>query len=123
MLPLMLAAAPTRRKQEAGGVRPSGRRQRDCDPGRDLVLQAEQIARVTVEALGPQMRVGLGIDQLGVDADLVARSPDVASQHIADAQIATDLLCVNLLALVGERGIARSPTCPRSEIDRSSDPR
>jgi hypothetical protein len=32
------------------------------DPARDLVLQGEEIARVTVEALGPKMRVGQGID-------------------------------------------------------------
>ena len=57
-----------------GGLRADQREvERDRDPARDLVLQGEQIARVAVEPLGPQMRVGLGIDQLGVDADLVAR--------------------------------------------------
>ena len=35
---------------------------RDCDAARDLVLQGEQIARVAVEAVGPQMRVPLGIN-------------------------------------------------------------
>jgi hypothetical protein len=35
-----------------------------ADPARNLVLQGEQIAHVTVEPLRPQMRVGLGIDQL-----------------------------------------------------------
>jgi len=32
--------------------------ERDRDPACDLVLQSEQIGRVAVEALGPQMRVG-----------------------------------------------------------------
>jgi len=47
-----------------------------CDSARDLVPKGEQIARVAVEPLGPQMRVSLGVDQLGVDADPVARPPD-----------------------------------------------
>ena len=81
--------------------------ERDRDPARDLVLQSEQIARVAVEPLGPEMRVGLGIDQLGVDADLVARPPDAPFQHIAHAQLAADLLRVDRLVLIGERGIAR----------------
>jgi len=46
---------------------------------RDLVLQSEQIADVAVEPLGPKMRVGLSVDQLGVDADLVGRPPDASS--------------------------------------------
>jgi hypothetical protein len=45
--------------------------QRNRDAARDLVLQGEQIAHVAVEALRPEMRVGLGIDQLGGDADPV----------------------------------------------------
>ena len=44
----------------------------DCDPAGDLILQREQIAHVTVEPLGPEMRIGLGVDQLGVDADLIS---------------------------------------------------
>jgi hypothetical protein len=47
--------------------------------------------------LGPEMRVGLGIDQLDVDADLVARSTDAPFEHIADAQLAADLLRVDRL--------------------------
>jgi hypothetical protein len=47
--------------------------ERNRNPARDLVLQGEQIARLAIEPLGPQMRIGRGIDQLGVDAD---RLPD-----------------------------------------------
>jgi len=36
------------------------------EPASDLGLQTEQIGRVTVEPLRPEMRVGLGVDQLGV---------------------------------------------------------
>ena len=45
---------------------------RNSNSVRDLVLKREQIARVIVEPLGPEMGVGLGVDQLGVDADLIA---------------------------------------------------
>ena len=77
------------------------------DPARDLVLQGEEIARVTVEALGPKMRVGQGIDQLGVDSNPVARPPDASFEHIAHAQFAADLLRVDRLVPVRERGISR----------------
>jgi hypothetical protein len=45
------------------------------------------------------MRVGLGIDELGIDADAVARPPDASFEYIADTQLATDLLCVDKLKL------------------------
>ena len=50
-----------------------------CDPARDLVLQSEQVDRVAVEPLRPQMDVAFGVDQLRIDADLVARPPDLPS--------------------------------------------
>jgi hypothetical protein len=52
------------------------------------------------------MYVGSGIDQLGVDADLVARSTYTAFEHVAHCQFAPDLLGIDPLALIGERGIA-----------------
>jgi hypothetical protein len=74
-----------------------------ADPARDLVLQSEQIARVTVEPLGPQMHIGLSVDQLGLDPDPITRSADATFQDIAHIQLAADLLGIDL---VGERGIA-----------------
>jgi len=53
------------------------------------------------------VRVGLGVDQLGVDPDLVGRPPHAAFEHIAHAQFAADLLCVDRLVPVGKRGVAR----------------
>jgi len=70
-------------------------------------LQREQICHNAVEPLRPEMRVALGINQLGVDADFVARPPDASLQHIAHAKLAADLLGINPLALISERGIAR----------------
>jgi AraC-like DNA-binding protein len=77
-------------------------------PARRLVvLQGEEIAHVAIEPLGPEMRVGLGIDQLGVDAKLVAGPADAAFQDVAHTQLAADLLCIDSLVPIGERGIAR----------------
>jgi hypothetical protein len=50
--------------------------------------------------------VGLGVDQLGSDAELVARPPDASFQHIAYAQFAADLLRMDRLVPIGERSIA-----------------
>jgi len=68
------------------------------DPARDLVLQREQVADVAVEALGPQMRVGLCVNQLGVDANPVVRSLDTAFQHITHAELTADLFRVDRFA-------------------------
>ena len=76
------------------------------DPARDLVLQREQIARVAVEPFSPEMRIGVGVDQLGVHADLVARPAHAAFEYIAHRQFVAYLLRINPLALIGERGIA-----------------
>jgi hypothetical protein len=73
----------------------------------DLVLQSEQIACVRVEPLGPEMGIGLGVDQLGIDADLIARTPDTPFKYVPHTKLSADLLGVGPLVLVGERRIAR----------------
>ena len=76
------------------------------EPAGDLVLHSEQIGGVAVEPLRPEMGVGCRIDQLSADPDLAAGPPDAAFEYIAHAELAADLLCVDRLALVGERGVA-----------------
>ena len=53
----------------------------------DLVLQGEHLRPFTVEALGPQVATGLGVDQLGVDASCHpppgACCPREGSAHLA----------------------------------------
>ena len=73
---------------------------------RDVVLQREQITYIAVEPLRPQMCVSCGIDQLRVDADLVARSTDTPFEYIAHAKLAADLLRVDRLVPISESGIA-----------------
>ncbi len=78
------------------------RRDRDDHARRDLVLQIENVLEATVEAIRPEMRAGRGIDQLSGDPHAVRRLAHAALQHIADAELAADLLHVDAAALVGE---------------------
>jgi len=43
------------------------------------------------------MRIALGIDQLGVDPNLVGRPTDASFEHVANGELATDLLGVDWL--------------------------
>src|SRR6516164_4889172 len=54
------------------------------------------------------MRIRLGIDQLDVDADLVARQADAPFEHIAHTKLAADLPSVDGLIPESERRIARN---------------
>jgi hypothetical protein len=80
--------------------------ERERDAAGYLVLHGKRVACVTVEPLCPQMRAGLGINQLGIDPDLIARTPYAPFQHIAHTEFVTDLLRIDRLVFVGERGIA-----------------
>ncbi len=53
-----------------------------------------------------------GIDQLTCDADTVSGLAHAAFQHIADAELAADLLHVHRAAPVGEARIARDDEQP-----------
>ena len=81
--------------------------ERNSDAAGDVVLQCEQIADIAVELLRPQMCIRLGIDQLSVDAHFAARPPDASLEHIADAQLAADLLGVDPFIPVSEGRITR----------------
>lgn len=64
-----------------GCLRPDQRgMERDSDAAGDLVLQGKQIAGIALEPLGPQMRAGLGVDQLGVDTNLLGRALTLPSR-------------------------------------------
>jgi hypothetical protein len=83
-------------------------------------LQREQIVCIAIEPLGPQMRIDLGVDQLSVDADPIARPPDAPFKHIAHPQLTADLLRVDPLILIGEGGAARDneTVCDPRQIGR-----
>ena len=71
-----------------------------------LILQLEQVGDVFLEAVGPEMRAGVRIDELGVDAHAVLVALHRAFEHIAHAELLADILGVDVLALEGEGGVA-----------------
>ena len=76
------------------------------EAGDKLDLQFAQLAALALEPVGPNMRAGLGRDQLRVDLDVLADSAHAAFEQIAYAEVAPDLLGVDRLALVREGGAA-----------------
>ena len=73
------------------------------EPRDDLVLHGEKVGHRLVEALGPEMAAGLGLDQLHIDAHPIPAALDAAFEHVAHVQLAADLPEVGRLAFVGER--------------------
>src|SRR6266404_5321930 len=78
--------------------------ERPREPASDLALRLDQIAAVSVEVVGPDMRSRFRLDKLHVDLDPVAKPPHAAFEHIADPEVAANLLHLNWFALVGECG-------------------
>ncbi len=52
------------------------------------------------------MRAAFGVDELRVEAHAVLFALDRAFEDVADAELLADLLGVDVLALVGEGGVA-----------------
>ena len=65
----------------------------------DLILHSQEVAAIGVELIGPQMRAGLRVDELGIYPHLVAAVLFASLQHIAHVQVSTDLLYVPGLPL------------------------
>ena len=93
---------------------------RTDDARGDLVLQIEDLRQRSVETIGPQVGTRRGIDELAGDAQAVARPAHASLDHIADTQLAPDLLHVHGPALVGE---ARIPCDDEqvAEVSQGSD--
>jgi hypothetical protein len=81
--------------------------QRICQSRHHLILQPEQIGYVFLDAVGPEMRAGLRVDELGVDAHPVLVALHRAFENIAHAELLADFLGVKVLALESEGGVAR----------------
>ena len=59
-----------------------------------------------VEPLGPEMAARFGVDELDIDAHSVLAALNAALEDVADVQLPADLLQIDVLALVGEGGVA-----------------
>src|SRR5262249_38635148 len=79
----------------------------DHDAGSNAVLKIEYVFEGAIEMIGPEMRTILGIDELARNAHPRSGLAHAAFQHIADAEVATDLFDVHGTALVGEARISR----------------
>ncbi len=77
-----------------------------------VVLQDCHIAALFVIAFGPDMFSRRCIDELGGDADLIARPSDASFDHVADFQVFPDLLHLHRLVIDEARG------CGRRRADR-----
>jgi hypothetical protein len=53
------------------------------DGFRDVTLHIEEIVRLASYVLGPEVGLGVRIDQLGLDAQALAFARDAAFQHAA----------------------------------------
>jgi hypothetical protein len=51
-----------------------------------VVLQLEEAGEILIEAVRPEMWVGFGVDELGVDAYPAPVALDRAFKHVADAE-------------------------------------
>src|SRR4030095_11711535 len=63
-----------------------------CNRLRDLTLEREDGLQLAIVLLRPNLRVGLGVDELGVNPDASAGNLHASFQHISNSQIASNLL-------------------------------
>src|SRR5262245_26735107 len=73
------------------------------DHSSDLVLECPGVHARPVKTLGPNMLASLGVDELGYDSKLVTLFADAAFDHVAYAQVFSDLPHIDSLALVSEK--------------------
>jgi hypothetical protein len=77
------------------------------DGPRQFLLYREYVLQHPVVALSPDVVAGHCVDELGGHANPIRRLADASFQHVADAELAADLLDVGRLAFVRERRVAR----------------
>ena len=61
------------------------------DFSRDFVLYFEDVLHFAVVAFGPQREIGVGVDELGVDAQAISGAAQAASQDVGGFQLLADL--------------------------------
>src|SRR5262245_53826978 len=76
------------------------------DRSDDLVLDGKSVIELAIVAVGPPVRAGRGIDELGADADTVAGAANAALEHVAHPELTPNLPDIDGLALVLEARIA-----------------
>src|SRR6516165_8479470 len=69
------------------------------DAGRHLVLKLEDVVDGAVEAVGPDVRAGAGVDELARDPHPVAGLAHAAFEHVAHPQFSRHLPHIDCSAL------------------------
>ena len=86
---------------------------------RHVVLHREDIGQVAVEPLGPEVPASGRVDELRGDPDARAGFAHASLEDVAHAKAFADLTDMDVLALEGERRIARDD----KELEASTAPR
>src|SRR5262249_14393934 len=66
----------------------------------------EDVGKVAIESVSPEVSASRGVDELAGDPDPVARLAYTSLDHVVNAKLAADLLYVDRLAFVGESRIS-----------------
>jgi len=83
-------------------------------------MQRRKVAQLAVETLGPQRAARLRVHKLQAEPDLVAHAVQAALEHVAHAELAADLACVDMAVAVGVGRAAPDDEAVRDarEVDR-----
>jgi hypothetical protein len=95
----------------------------DCayDRKRDLILKGKNIVGLAVIALSPNVRSGCSINELPSDPYTICQLAHASFEHIAHAELTTDLLHVDGSTLVGKTRIARDDEKPPDAREACND--
>src|SRR5208282_1154103 len=79
-----------------------------CGDGRrHLVLDGENVLELSIVPFGPEMRLGLAVDELHRDPDAIRRLSHTSFRDVVDAEFSCDLLRLDRLAFVDKDSVAR----------------
>src|SRR6516164_557700 len=86
----------------------------DCrrHPLGDLVLHREDVGKLAIVALRPDVVSDPSLDELCCDTDPIAGFADAAFENIVNAELTADLLHIDGAALVGKAAVARDDEEP-----------
>src|ERR1700730_1103295 len=101
-LPWMLVQSRPRSQPSDVAARCQPERERADDLAGDLVLHGEDVGKLAVVTVRPDVRAGRGVDQLGRDAHPIVDLAHAAFDHVAHAELATHLGDADRTALVDE---------------------
>src|ERR1700733_10658444 len=82
-------------------------RKRCGDRRCNLVLNSENVLKLSIVSFSPDVRFGLAVDKLNSDPDAIGRFAYASFHNVVDAEFPRNLLRLNRLALVYENGVAR----------------